>query len=71
MKYIALERGFIDGARVRKGETFEAENFKGKWAKPANKVKPDDVKDELPTPEKIVEAVQGKKPAKKRGKKKS
>lgn len=68
MKYIALEKGFFDGQRIPKGGKFEAEGFKGSWAKPASKINPEEIKDELPTPDEVVEAVQGKK---KRRKKKS
>lgn len=34
VKYVAQRTGFINGTRVRSGETFEADSFKGSWATP-------------------------------------
>jgi hypothetical protein len=38
-KFLALEMGFYNSARIRKGESFNApEDFKAKWAAPAVEV---------------------------------
>lgn len=38
-KFIALELGFYNGRRIRKGETFDADpKFKAKWVTPAVEV---------------------------------
>jgi hypothetical protein len=79
MKMKATQKGFYGDRIIQIGEQFEAEDFKGKWAVPAQEFKPEVIKTPDVLADEAIEGLQGKKkkavaepvakPAKKKAKK--